>query len=66
MAKNNPSTERADTRPREGQTAIGMYIDDSLADRLAAYIERTRPRPSKTSVVEAALEAFLDAAEGQK
>jgi predicted transcriptional regulator len=40
-----------------------VYIDDQLAARLERFVLRTRPRPSKTSVIEAALEAYLDAHE---
>jgi hypothetical protein len=48
-----------DTPPRAGQKALGVYIDEKLADALAAYIRDTRPKPSKTSVIELALEKLL-------
>jgi hypothetical protein len=38
---------------------LGLYIHKELFDALAAYVENTRPRTSKTSVAEVALERFL-------
>ena len=45
----------------ERQRALGVNIDEKLALALDDYIRKSRPKPTKTAVVEAALEDFLRA-----
>ena len=66
MAKQPKKTPEKDKMPatatpaRAGQKALGVFIDERLAARLKRFVDSTRPKPSKTSVVEAALEEYLD------
>jgi hypothetical protein len=39
--------------------AVNVWIDPSLYAAFEAYLESKRPRPTKTSVVEVALDDFL-------
>jgi hypothetical protein len=45
-------------RQRTGQS-LSLWINDQLADAFKAYLDSTRPRVSKTSALEQALEDFL-------
>jgi hypothetical protein len=57
-----PATPPADPpKTQRSGRALGLYISDQLADALDAYIASTRPRVSKTSALEVALEEFLRA-----
>lgn len=47
--------------PRPGVQQISAYIRDELADAFERYLRETRPRPTRRSVFEAALEDFLSA-----
>jgi hypothetical protein len=57
--RKEPEMPATSSPPRPGQRALGVYIDDKLAAALSAYLGSTRPKTSKTAVVEVALEEFL-------
>ena len=52
-----PTPERQPSR-RSGKP-VQVYLSDKLSEALDAYIERTRPKPTKTAVIEMALEDLL-------
>lgn len=56
-----PSSEPAPGRPssRRSGKAVQVYLPDELSDALNAYIGGTRPTPTKTAVIEMALEDLL-------
>ncbi len=62
MATTNKQRSSA---PRRGYH-LGLKIRDDIAERLFDYIERSEPRPTKTSVIELALLRYLDSCESQK
>ena len=45
---------------RRSAHTVFARINLELGDRLAAYLESTKPRPSVTAVIETALEEFLE------
>ena len=61
-------------RPNRAGVPLGLYIRPELFEALGHYVERARPRTSKTGVIEMLLEQFLTAqgdlqpkpAEGEK
>lgn len=55
-----PRAKVAKKKP-QGRTgkSIQMYLPGELLDALDAYVEATRPRPTKTAIFEMMLEDFL-------
>jgi hypothetical protein len=55
MARKQPKPEK---RGRTGKP-IQVYLSDELSAALDAYVEATRPKSTKTAVIEMALEDLL-------
>ncbi len=61
MARKKPKVENKPTPERQGRSGkpVQVYLSDELVAALDAYIARARPRPTKTAVIEMALEDLL-------
>lgn len=44
--------------------AVSYKMDEQLLERMRAYIERHKLRPSQIAIIEAALREYLDREEG--
>ncbi len=58
MAKR--ASERKPKQPERSGVNINIWVDERLAAALARYLRESKPAPSKTAAMEAALEMFLE------
>lgn len=54
-----PKTTPPATSPREGQTALMVYVATSLSERLDAFIAAQPFKPSKRAVIEQIIGNYL-------
>jgi hypothetical protein len=52
---------RTMAKPNRTGSPINVWVDDRIQDQLRVYLDRTKPRVSKTAAVEEALIRFLTA-----
>jgi hypothetical protein len=57
--RHKPEQEPTPGRPKRSGKPVQIYLSDELSDALDAYIEATRPKPTKTAAIEMAIEDML-------
>jgi hypothetical protein len=59
MAKKRPDSKRTKGEDRHLKPRLAFHLDQALLDAMERYIATTRPRPTSTAVLIAALEEYL-------
>jgi hypothetical protein len=59
MAKKRPNSKRTQGLDRHLRPRLAFHLDQALLEALERYIATTRPRPTTTAVLVAALEEYL-------
>lgn len=57
MVDNNKKKKR---KPRRHGRSLQLYLDPTLWSRLASYVRTSKPKTTKTAVVEQALTEYLN------
>lgn len=51
--------DMAEKKPARTGKSLGVYVDTELSEAFGRYIEQSRPRTTRTAVIEMLLEQFL-------